>query len=117
MTICGHFKSFEVFKMSYWLTCWAEPEVNVSQHHKQQLPAQKLREAQRDVPVLGVRIVPPITRSAAEPPQQRNVQPSRDKHLSQNLGDTSGCNGSGQCSPAVEDGVNELTLFRCVDAA
>lgn len=66
--------------MSYWLTRWAEPEVNVSQHHKQQLPAQKLQVAQRDVPVLGVRIVRPITRSAAEPPQQRNVQSSRGKH-------------------------------------
>lgn len=69
-----------VFKVSKCLTCWAEPEMSISQHHKQQLPAEKLRDAQRDVSELGVRIIPPVTRSAAEPPQQRSLQSSRDKH-------------------------------------
>lgn len=64
----------------FCVTCWVKPEVPISQHHEQQLLAQKLREAQRDVSVLSVWIVPAITCSAAEPPQLCGVQPDRHKH-------------------------------------
>lgn len=63
------------------LTCWAEPEPSISQHHEQRFPAEKRREAQRDVSVLCVRIIPSVACSAAEPPQQESLQPCTHKKV------------------------------------
>lgn len=60
-------------------TCWAEPEPSISQYHEQKSGAEKLGEAQREVSELGVRVIPSVTRNAAEPPQQVVVQPGPDK--------------------------------------
>lgn len=60
-------------------TCWAEPETAISQHHEQKSGAEELREAQREVSELRVRVIPPVTGNAAEPPQLVGVQPGPDK--------------------------------------
>lgn len=64
----------------YGLACWAEPELSISQDHEQKSGAEKLREAQREVSELRVGVIPPVTRSAAEPPQQPRVQSGPDQH-------------------------------------
>lgn len=62
------------------LACWAESEMSISQDHEQKSGAEKLGEAQREVSELRVGVIPPVTRSAAEPPQQPRVQSGPDKH-------------------------------------
>lgn len=56
-------------------TCWAECEVLIGQHHEQQPAEQDLREAHRHVSVFRVWIIPTVTRSTAEPPQEGSLQP------------------------------------------
>lgn len=60
------------------LTCRAQPEVMISQEDKQRSAAEKLWEAQWDVSVFTVWIIPTISCSTAEPPQQGNLQPFRE---------------------------------------
>lgn len=101
------------------MTCWVEPEVSVSQHHEQQPLAEELWETQWDVSEVRVWIIPPITCSTAEPPQQGCVQPYKDTKL-----DSDGANpavlkrpssdGRGSCSPAVMNRVSSLTPICCV---
>lgn len=60
-------------------TCWAEPEPSISQYHEQKSGAEKLGKAQREVSELGVRVIPAVTRNAAEAPQQGGVHPGPDE--------------------------------------
>lgn len=73
------FQALKTFAKTYtsgFLTCWAQPEVLISEHHQQQPATQQLREAQRDVSVFSVWIIPTITSCAAEPPQHGRLQPN-----------------------------------------
>ena len=86
-TGCAYLENWCCFQSKYWspynltvsVTCWAESEAGISEHHQQQSATQEVREAQGEVSVFSVWIIPTITPCTAEPPQSDRVQPGRHR--------------------------------------